>query len=219
MIYYRRLLGRRFVNSPASTPAETSASPRPSRTEQLVGAGILLLLALIVVAYAVQVVTNRDYFLQPGESAYRAGGVHPFPDIEAAGWAAASGIGRFAAGDLYLKIDGRADAYISQGVVGLTFGTYRHEAEAGRQIDVYRYDLDSPEHARALYESERPPGIAEEPIGRAGYRAGGSVFFWAGTCYAQVLPTSLDDRDATAAFDIATALAEQIEKASRPHGQ
>lgn len=207
------------MNSPSSTAAETCTPSGPSLTEQIVGAGILLLLALIVAAYVVQVMTNRDYFLGPNESAYRAGETHPFPDIEAAGWAAPSEVGRFAAGDLYLKIDGRADSYISHGVVRLTFGTYRQEAEAGRQIDVYRYELDSPEHARALYESERPLHVAEERIGRAGYRAGGAVFFWTGTCYVQVLSTSLDDRDAAVAYEVATALAGQIEEANRSHGE
>ncbi len=207
------------MHAPSSRPAEASDSSRPSRTEQLVGGGILLLLALIVTAYVVQVLTDRDYFLRPDESAYAATEVRPFPEIESAGWVAPDEIGRFDADEMYLKIDGRADGYIARGVIGLTFGTYRHESDPGRQVDVYWYELNSPEQARALYESERPPGVVEEPIGWAGYQTGGAVFFSAGREYVQVLPTGLDDRDAKASREIAMALAEDIEEAGRRHGE
>jgi hypothetical protein len=207
------------MHAPSSRPAEASDSSRPNRTEQLVGVGILLLLVLIVTACAVQVLTNRDYFLRPAESVYAAAAVRPFPEIASVGWAAPAETGRFDADEMYLKIDGRADGYIARGVVGLTFGTYRHESDPGRQIDVYRYELKSPDQARALYESERPPGVSEEPVGRAGYQTGGAVFFSAGSEYVQVLPAGRDDRDAKAAREVATALADEIEEAGRRHGE
>ncbi len=136
---------------------------------------------------------------------------NPFPDAGLPGWHTPRKVSRFTPDNLYQKINGRADAYLTFHVAGLTFGTYYHQTNTDRTVDVYWYDMGGPQNAFGMYRSEAPRDAAKVAIGREGYQAGGAVFFWKGASYVQVLPTSFDDGDARAALRIAQRLAQRIE--------
>ena len=198
-------------------------------TEKVLGILILLLVAAIVVAFVLQVGTNRDYLFNVDQETYApaapepadaeaeaarssAGeGENPFPDPGLEDWRPPSRVDRFTADNLYVRIDGRAEEYLRFQVVGLTFGVYRHVSNTGRTVDVYWYDMGTPRNALGMYRSEQPPDAATIPIGRAGYQVGGSVFFCKASSYVQVLPSRPDDAAAEAALSIAEHLAERIE--------
>lgn len=186
-----------------------------SRTERAVGIVILLLVAAVVVAFVVQVATNREYlFNVPTNDASDAGATpqrptsrNPFPDPGLPGWLAPTRAERFTPHDLYVKIDGRAELYLQHHAVGLVFGSYTHQAQAERAIDIYWYDMGTPENAVAMYQAEAPSAITAVPIGDAGYQVGGAVFFRQGSSYVQVLPSRLGDEDAPTALKIAEQIA------------
>ncbi len=199
-------------------------------TEKVLGIVILLLAAAIVVAFVLQVATDRDYLFSVDEQAYapaapepadaepeaarRSTGQeeNPFPDPRLEDWRPPLRVDRFTADNLYVKIDGRAEAYLRFHVVGLTFGTYWHEGDGERTVDVYWYDMGTPENALEMYRSEQPPDGTTIPIGRAGYQVGGAVFFCKASSYVQVLPSRPDDAAAEGALRIAQRLAERIEQ-------
>jgi hypothetical protein len=133
-----------------------------------------------------------------------------FPEPGLAGWEAPARVFRYAPDTLHEKINGRAEVYLHYGVVGLTFGTYRHQTNAGRRVDVYWYRMTAPTGARAVYEAEAPPSMPPLDIGERAYRAGGAVFFQRGAHYVQVLPAGLDEASAEAAEHLARQLAERI---------
>ncbi len=199
------VFGRRYVR-----PIEAVSTP-----EKIIGPLILLLLAGIIVAYVVQVATDREYLFTagpaldtPSEPPPAAPTVEsPFPDPGITGWRAPAQVARFTPEELYIKIDGRADAYLQLHVVGLVCGTYEHESDRDRAIDVYWYDMGSLASAQAMYESERPPQATAIAVGAAGYQSGGAIFFWKGPIYAQVLSSRPDDLDAETALRIAERLA------------
>jgi hypothetical protein len=118
---------------------------------------------------------------------------------------------RFTADNLYVKIDGRADAYLRFGVVGLTFGRYTRESDPERTVDVYWYELGNADSALKMYQSERPPDATPAMVGQAGYQVGGAVFFCQGASYVQVLASGASEAETQAALAIATRLAERIE--------
>jgi hypothetical protein len=201
-----------------------------SRTEKTVGVVIVLLVAVIVAIFVLQVATDRDYLFEVAEQAYTptaAAGVGSWPGAEPApageaqslfpdpgldGWHVPRQVERFAADNLYVKIDGRADAYMKFGVVGLTFGRYYHSDGAERTVDVYWYDMGTPANALGMYWSEEAPDATPVSFGQAGYQVGGAVFFCQGSSYVQVMPSSFGDADAQAALSIAERLAEQIKQ-------
>jgi hypothetical protein len=137
---------------------------------------------------------------------------NPFPDAGVENWATPRRVEHFTADNLHVKIDGRAAAYLEHGCVGLTVGTYRHESDGDRLIDVYWYDMGTPENALAMYRSEEAPEAAQVSIGWAGYQVGGAVFFCQGSSYVQVMPSRPGDAEAQAALSIAGRLAARIEE-------
>ncbi len=135
-----------------------------------------------------------------------------FPDPGTPEWRAPEQVSRFTPDNLYEKINGRAALYLQYSVVGLTFGTYRHETGDERTIDVYWYDMAQPENALGIYRSESPPDPDAVSIGGEGYQTGGAVFFVKGSQYVQVMPGGADERDATVAMVIARAIGDTIEQ-------
>lgn len=198
------------------------------RTEKTVGAVILLLVAAVIAAFVYQIATDRNYLFDVGEHVYRGApasavaaraGAGPaaddaarnlFPEVELDGWHRPQQVERFNADSLYVKINGRADAYLKFGVVALTFGHYDRQDDAERTVDVYWYDMGTPANALGMYRSEQAPDATPVSLGQAGYQVGGAVFFCQGSSYVQVMPSGLGDADARAALTIAERLAERI---------
>lgn len=172
-------------------------------TEKLAGGVILLLIAAVVVTFVVQAATDRGYLFTVEEPVAD----NPFPEPGVEGWRAPPKADRFSPDNLYVKIDGRADAYLQFGVVGLTFGAYAHETDAERTIDVYWYDMGQAVNAFGIYRAEASPGADAVNIGRESYQVGGAVFFQQGSSYVQVLPTSPDPGDGKVALEIARRIA------------
>ena len=194
-------------------------------TEKVLGLVILLLLASLAALFGAQVATDDEYLFNVDDATYRGEGEargpaaaseggadglqNPFPDPGIEGWLPPRKVSRFTPENLYLKINGRADAYLQFHVVGLTFGTYHHQTDSDRALDVYWYDMGESENAFGMYRSEAPPDLEPVEFGREGYQTGGAVYFWKGSSYIQVLPTSFDAVDPTAALKIAERLAER----------
>lgn len=214
------LFGRRYVRGVKGV----------GRTERVLGLVFLLLVVTVVAAFVVHVATSDEYLFDVGPQVYTAampareagnvepGGVsepemsNPFPDSGLSGWKLIEPVERFTPDDLYIKIDGRAAAYLHYGFVELVFGMYAHQSDGERTADVYWYDMGEPANALAMYQSERPPDITPIALGHEGYQVGGAVFFCKGSSYVQLLPSRLDDADARAALRIAERVAERIDE-------
>ncbi|MEE8386116.1 MAG: DUF6599 family protein, partial [Dehalococcoidia bacterium] len=94
----------------------------------------------------------------------------PFPDPGVDQWQSPKRVSRFNPDNLYEKINGRAGLYLQYHVSSLVFGTYRHQTDSERTIDVYWYDLAQPENAFGIYRAEAPPDVPPVSIGQAGYQ-------------------------------------------------
>jgi hypothetical protein len=185
-----------------------------SGTEKAVGGLILVLVAGLIATLVIHVARDRERLFdvaspdsgEPGLDG-SAGVASRLPDSGIPDWQPPRRVERFTPGNLYVKIDGQAEAYLKLGVVGLTFGTYAHATVAGRAIDVYWYDMGTPENALRAYQAEAPRDVPPVSVGDAGYQAGSAVFFRKGANYVQVMPTQPGDTDAEVARKIAERLA------------
>ncbi len=200
------------------------------KTEKTLGVLILLGVAAIIAAFVVEVAANQDSLFDVAETAYGPAAPgpadsqaqpaavalgdteNPFPEPGIEGWRALRRVDHFTADNLYVKIDGRAAAYLEHGCVGLTVGTYQYESDGDRLIDVYWYDMGVPENALAMYRFEEAPETTPVSVGQVGYQVGGAVFFYDGASYVQVMPSRPDNADAQVALRIAERLAARIEK-------
>ncbi len=179
------------------------------RTEQAVGAVILLALAGILTAYLLDLATHPGSPVGAWEAAPTAPGDR-LPDPGLPDWIPCRQTEHFTADNLFEKINGRAEVYLQHQVAGLTFGSYCHQTQTGRTIDVYWFNMGRPQSAQAVYETERPAQPDPVPIGDAGYQSGTAVFFRKGASYVQVVPSGLDPADGQAARRIAELLADRI---------
>ena len=202
--------GRRYLR-PASAV---------SRVEMMLGGVILLLVVALVVfgVWHVQqdhsplFVVSEDKVPPPGAPGpvpTPAASENPFPPIDMPGWLDPQQVDRFAPDELYKKINGHDEAFFAHGVVGLAFARYVDEADADHVIDVYWYNMGTPDQALSMYKSEEGEG---EPLsfGVAGYMVEGAVFFCEGASYVQVMPSSFDEADAPATLRIAERIAARI---------
>jgi hypothetical protein len=180
---------------------------RIGRTEKVLGALFLLLTAGLVVVFITQVVSDEDYLFETTEAAEAQS---PFPAPALENWRAPAQVSPFTPETLYVKINGRAEVYLRLNVEGLAFGTYCHEADRDRTIDVYWYDMGEPANALGIFQVEAAPEADPVSVGREGYQIGGAVFFHTAGSYVQVMPSDAGDGDA--ALTIARLIAERIER-------
>ena len=172
----------------------------------------------IIAAFAATVASDRNYLFDVDDGAYEGldqtraarSAENPFPGPDLPRWRAPTRAEHFSKDTLYVKIDGRAEAYLEFDVVGLTFGTYIFAGDAARTVDVYWYDMGTPPNALGMYESEEAPRATPVAIGHRAYQVGGAVFFCKGSSYVQVLPSRLDDGQIS--LQIAEHLAQRIEQ-------
>ncbi len=115
----------------------------------------------------------------------------------------------FNAEKLYEKIDGRAEAYLAYGCVGLETMSF---TKAGKSVDVYIYDMGTPLQAFGMFGIERNAEAKAAALGEDGYDSGGSLYYWQGRYYAQVLSGSGDAAEATLAAKVAKALSGKLPK-------
>jgi len=201
---------------------------RIGAVEKALGAVIVVAVAGIVAIFIVHATTNEDYLFNVDETAYAStAAVSPkpesviaaapdgspvlFPDPGLEGWRAPREIDSFDSDTLYIEIDGRAPAYLEFGFVELALGTYEHESDPNRIVDVYIYDMGAPDNALRMYRAEEPAEKTPVTIGTVAYQVGGAVFFCKDALYVQVMPSTLDDADAQAALRIAELVAARLE--------
>lgn len=96
------------------------------------------------------------------------------------GWTAGAP-STFDASNLYVKINGRADFFLTRGFRSLTFVSL---ASAGRAVDVELYDLGSAENALSAFGGEKPPEV--EAVDGA-YQLRNALFLVRGAVYARLL--------------------------------
>ena len=184
------------------------------RREQVVGAVILLSTVGIVATFVAQLRTGPAAFERVATDTRARSGPSPLLSSAPDGWRPPDKVDTYGPEELYQKIDGRADAFLDHGCVGLTFGTYTAKDNPERTVDVYVFEMRTPDDAEAVYRLEQPPEADAISLGTAGYGAGSAVFFYEQAYYVQVLPAGSDAADAVAAREIAARVADELRRGS-----
>ncbi|MCS7254278.1 MAG: DUF6599 family protein [Armatimonadota bacterium] len=188
-----------------------------SNSERIISSILLLGLLLVAlwVVFKGQSYDESLYALsESGFATYGSAKVKlQFPETIADGWKRGK-VESYTADNLYEKINGRAELYISYDVVGLTCTSYRQANKDGDEkfIDVFVYDMGAPENAFGIYSYERVAGIGKPvKLGNDGYQAAGSIYFWKGKWYVQVVVPFEDDAMKHACEAIAKAIDTQLQ--------
>jgi len=108
--------------------------------------------------------------------------------------------------DLWQKIDGAADLFISYGFKRLLTAPFARSGSP--QLEVSLYDMGSDLNAMGVYLQERSEG-EKAAIGWEGYKSGDGLFFHKGPYYVKIIDVTKDGTAGAAATD----LAREIDKA------
>lgn len=136
-------------------------------------------------------------------------------DLAPSGWKPMENVTHFTADTLYEKIDGRAEEYLNYNLVSLTFVSLVNAKDSKQFIDVYLYDMGQPIQAFGVFSVERTEDLPAIALGREGYRAEASYFFWKGRYYVQVI-ASTKGADAT---QVGLNIARTLEKRLKDSGE
>jgi hypothetical protein len=130
------------------------------------------------------------------------------PTLELANWSPPRKTRVFAPDTLYEKINGRADFYLQYNFQKLTFANYIRDNDPELSIEVWAYDMGAAENARGVYQAEQSEHPDFIDVGQDGYIADGSIFFWKGPLYVNVI--TLNSELAEACLALARNIAQDI---------
>jgi hypothetical protein len=113
----------------------------------------------------------------------------------------------FNADNLYEKIDGRAESFIQYGVKGMAYAFYHPTGDASNELQLYVFEMADSLKALGKYGSEKPEEFQTVAVGDGGYTSAGSLLFYAGKYYTQIVSTKDDPKFAAFALELAKRVA------------
>ena len=113
----------------------------------------------------------------------------------------------FNAENLYEKIDGRAESFLQYGVKGMAYTFYHPTGDPSNELQLYVFEMADSLKALGKYGSEKPDEAKVMPVGDEGYTAAGSILFYAGKYYTQIVSTQDDPKFAAFALELARRVA------------
>lgn len=109
-------------------------------------------------------------------------GIVPFSPLE-----------RFGPDRLYEKINGRADLYLTSGFVSLATQRFTVDNPAGNWIELFVYDMNTPENAFSVFSMQRRESAVPEDIVPDSYRTENALFMAHGEFYLELIGTDASD--------------------------
>jgi len=184
----------------ANLPSRRCLRPgdQVSTIEKLIGGVILLVLVALGGALAASFLmhggTDRPTPAASATSrsaepvtASTAAKAFDLPRLDVSGWTGPHQVQTYTPETVHQKINGRDGLYLAFGIVGMTFGNYKHSGREDRYVDVYVYDMGGVFNAFGCYRTEYAENMPAVALGRGGYRAERSVFYWKGHSYVQLV--------------------------------
>jgi hypothetical protein len=122
----------------------------------------------------------------------------------------------FNAENLYEKIDGRAESFIQYGVKGMAYAFYHPTGDPSNELQLYIFEMGDPLKALGKYGSEKPEEFTPAAVGSEGYLSAGSLLFYAGRYYTQIVSTQDDAKFAAFALELAKRVADRQKPGAVP---
>ncbi len=85
------------------------------------------------------------------------------------------------------KIDGKAELYLSAGFKEMSCRSFGLGAAGETHVDVYLYDMGSPQNAYAVFSGQRRPGSPASPLTANAYATTNALFFTQGQFYVEIV--------------------------------
>jgi hypothetical protein len=161
---------------------------RITPAQRLTGYGILAVLGLITVWLLVQqsrfnpAVTVALQTQGPTGAAATAGFI---PEV--AGFVPLAPVQSYGPDNLSDKIDGKAELYLSAGFKEMSCRSFTLENPKGAHLEVFVYDMGSPQNAYAVFSSQRRSGSVPLSLTPNAYTTTNALFFTQGNYYVELV--------------------------------
>ena len=115
----------------------------------------------------------------------------------------------FNAENLFEKIDGRAESFTQNNVIGMAYTSYHPTGDDSNEVQVYIFEFDhsKPFRAQSKYNSEKPDQSESVKVGTEGYASAGSLLFFTDPYYTQIVSAIDDPKFAAFSLEIAKRIA------------
>ena len=130
----------------------------------------------------------------------------PRPGDLGEGWEEAFEPEVFRPDELYAKINGGAEVYLANGFVDLHVYSFLHTV-SGDFVELFLFDQG--DHARKMYELEKPASATEDP-NLGGYFSGASLFAVKDNYYVQIQAASETERTKDAVLRLGTLVQKEL---------
>ena len=174
---------------------QTAFQKQPNRIET--GISVIILVVLAIVAGGIYL---RQFQVNPAVVALRPESQPPASPAVALIDTTGSDIVPFSEPEhfdpdtLYEKINGRADLYLSSGFAALDAQRYTLPGADGNWIEVFIYDMRTPENAFSVYSMQRREAATADPGLPAAYRTENALYMAQGQFYLELIGTLADDQ-------------------------
>jgi hypothetical protein len=163
---------------------------RISQAQRLTGYGILMVLGLITIWLLVQqsrfnpaVTVALETQGPAGRAPAATAGLIP----EVAGFTPLAPAQSYGPDNLSDKINGKAELYLSAGFKEMSCRSFTLENPKGTHLEVFVYDLGSPQNAYAVFSSQRRSGSVPISLTPNAYTTANALFFTQGKYYVELV--------------------------------
>jgi hypothetical protein len=132
------------------------------------------------------------------------------------GWQLELPVKRFVPKNLWKQIDGRAEFFLSYGMVHMTFAVFADPSNPESFIDVSIYNMENPTSAFGVFSAERHKDIIPFHMGREAYRAGGSLYIWIGQHYVRMIASDDNPQLQKISRELAEKLTASLHDSGEP---
>lgn len=165
--------------------------------QKLAGYGILATLGVITVWLLIQ----QSYFNPAALVVSRSGQVQGRPQAasgpasaataglipEVSGFTPLGPVASYGPENLSDKINGKAELYLSAGFKEMSCRSFTLNEIGKAYVEVFVYDMGSPQNAYAVFSSQRRPGSSSLPLAANAYTTGNALFFCQGRFYVEIV--------------------------------
>jgi hypothetical protein len=181
-------------------------------TQRLAGYSILAVLGVITVWLLIQqasfnpavLVASRGVTPQAGSGQAAAALAALFPEV--AGFAPLATLQAYGPDNLSDKIDGKAELYLSAGFKEMACRSFKLSEAGQAYVEVFIYDMGSPQNAYAVFSSQRRPDSTGIPLTANAYMTDNALFFSRGRFYVEIVGDRASEALQGALKTYATAL-------------
>ena len=131
-------------------------------------------------------------------------------NLEPKGWKLQDRVEIYSPMDLYERINGRAEYYLSYDMVWAVFGVFRRNTDNRHPVELSIFNMGNPTHAFGAFSGERSMGAPLLNFGRDSYYSEPTYYIWHGQYYIQITASDTTYELHQACLDLADKLTKNL---------